>query len=57
MSLVASIAAGWTWIVWIHVSPHKATMWVADRSREGVRIGVECVVVGCIPFAWTGMSM
>ena len=55
--LLACTAAGLTWIVWIHVSPPKATQWVADSNREGVSIGVECIVVGINAFAQTVMSM
>jgi hypothetical protein len=56
-NLLACTAAGLTWIVWIHVSPQKATQWMADSNREGVSIGVERIVVGINAFAQTVMSM
>ena len=46
MQPAACIEAGWTWIVWIHVSPHRASMWVAQHMARRVSIMVQCTALG-----------
>jgi hypothetical protein len=36
MVVGASIAAGWTWIVWIHANPHKIAMWYRNNAGGNV---------------------